>query len=62
MRDVQSVKIVIQECPAITKGVTIQAVVKSFIFSGKWSKEWDAFSGRGFNMNQNREIGNHGSI
>lgn len=60
MRDMQSVEIVIQECPGLTKDVTTQAIVKSFILSGKWSKEWDAFPDRGFHMNQNRERGNHG--
>lgn len=60
MRDMQSVEIVIRECPGLTKGVTVQAVVQSFMLSGQWGKEWGAFPGSGFHVNQNREMGNHG--
>lgn len=30
MKDMQSVEVIIQECPGLTKGVTIQAGVKKF--------------------------------
>lgn len=66
-RKVRSVKTVDEKKPgkrgtvlrlqyrAVTKGVTIQGAVKTFILSSKRKWEWHAFPGGPFPMSQNRD-------